>query len=349
MRHAVADDQQRLPRFAGLRACVAADEHAAQVDGGCARRVHHDQRVAAVFVSAAAANLAVYADGNRVADGDDLHARAACRAPAAANAARDGDEGVSAQAEQVQPRAAHHRVVAAANGSGEHHRAVFAQRGNLHAAAAAFAAANAALDADIQIAAALADGNTRRALAAGDFAIPVDQQRAAADQRQAALTRCALNADGAQLDVGYAGNRQGIPQLHIGEDDGGVADVQPMQNGLAVAGDLQQRGGGDGLLRRGHFAGDEQNVAVLRAAHHVQQLLVIERGAERTGAGQRRAEKNSQQEQDKSPCCFHGTTSFQMLTTIIEQKANVAQSAGAQCAPLRARRRNVQFLFSATL
>ena len=23
-----------------------------------------------------------------------------------------------------------------------------------------------------------------------------------------------------QLDVGYAGNRQGIPQLHIGEDDG---------------------------------------------------------------------------------------------------------------------------------
>ena len=105
--------------------------------------------------------------------------------------------------------------------------------------------------------------------------------------------------------------------------------MQPMQNGLAVAGDLQQRGGGDGLLRCGHFAGDEQNVAVLRAAHHVQQLLVIERGAERTGAGQRRAEKNSQQEQDKSPCCFHGTTSFQMLKTIIEQKANVAQSAGA--------------------
>lgn len=69
------------PGFAGLRACVAADEHAAQVDGGCAYRVHHDQRVAAVFVAAAAANLAVYADGNRVADGDDLHARAACRAP----------------------------------------------------------------------------------------------------------------------------------------------------------------------------------------------------------------------------------------------------------------------------
>ena len=34
---------------------------------------------------------------------------------------------------------------------------------------------------------------------------------------------------------------------------------------------------------------------------------------------------------------------------IIEHKANVAQSAGAQCAPLRARRRNAQFLFSATL
>ena len=30
---------------------------------------------------------------------------------------------------------------------------------------------------------------------------------------------------------------------------------------------------------------------------------------------------------------------------IIEQKANVAQSAGAQCAPLRARRRNAQLLF----
>jgi len=33
------------------------------------------------------------------------------------------------------------------------------------------------------------------------------------------------------------------------------------------------------------------------------------------------------------------------LKTTIEQKANVAQSAGAQCAPLRARRCNAQLLF----
>ena len=37
------------------------------------------------------------------------------------------------------------------------------------------------------------------------------------------------------------------------------------------------------------------------------------------------------------------------MLPIIEQKANAAQNAGAQCAPLRARRRNAQFLFSATL
>ena len=44
-----------------------------------------------------------------------------------------------------------------------------------------------------------------------------------------------------------------------------------------------------------------------------------------------------------------GNSSSFCVFLIIEQKANVAQNAGAQCAPLRARRRNAQFLFSATL
>jgi len=37
---------------------------------------------------------------------------------------------------------------------------------------------------------------------------------------------------------------------------------------------------------------------------------------------------------------------FILFSAIIEQKANVAQNAGAQCAPLRVRRHNAQFLFS---
>lgn len=133
----------------------------------------------------------------------------------AANAARHGDKSVAAQVKQVEPRAAHGCAVAAANVAGKHHGTVFGHGRDFHAAAAVRAAAHTALHADVEIAAALADGDAGCARAAGNAAVFVDEQCAAAHERQAVLPRRAFYANRAQLDVGYAVHRERIEQGEI--------------------------------------------------------------------------------------------------------------------------------------